>query len=640
MRYHVAIILTAILPAPLLAEPLFDPMFQDHAVLQRDKPAAVWGKAEPNEAVMVRWGDAAAQATADANGAWRVTLPPRSAGHSGDLSVNNGNGQGQTVKDVVAGDVWLCSGQSNMEMAVERGLNSYSELQDADHPDIRLFQLGHATAAEPQADFGDTPVWRLANAESVAGFSAACFFMAKQLRKSHPVPMGLIHSSWGGTAINTWRSGMSLSTDAAGKDATALLAIWARDKPKAERLWGDRWISWWNKIEKGNPAAGRLLNAMPVPKLTNWEKWGVPDLESYDGQMWLQAEIELSKEEALSAQMLELGTIDDLDQSWVNGIGVGNSFGLWRSRSYPLATGTLRAGSNLITIHVTDKWGRAGGLTGDPEKIGIKLKNGTLLPLRKWTYRTEANRKEPPPAPWDSHWGVSTVSNAMVAPVQPYTLKGVAWYQGESDIGTNPPYRQKLAALMQDWRAGFANPDLPFLIVQLSDFGPPSGQPVNSGWAAQREEQRQAVLADARSALIITRDLGDRYDIHPANKQMVGQRLATAARAVAYGEKIAPSGPEIAEARQTADVLTLRFRNVGGKLLGYSSERAIGFEICRENSVCGYADATVNGDTVTLANPATNIITHVRYCWADSAICNLFDSSDKPVGPFEIAVNR
>lgn len=640
VKYCIPFAMMAALSAPSFAEPSFHAMFQDNAVLQRDGPIAVWGTADPNEAITVRWGDAVAEATADNTGTWRAALPSRSAGYSAELSVTNKNGSGQKRQNVVAGDVWLCSGQSNMEMAVKDSRNSNGELEDSNYPDIRLFQIKHAAAPEPQSDFATPPIWQLANAKSVAEFSAVCFFMAKQLRKTHRVPMGLIHASWGGTAINTWRSQASLSSDKATKSNIDLLALWSKDRPKAERIWAERWAAWWGGINSSRPWTGNLRDAKPVPKLTNWEQWGDQNLAEFNGQMWLQAEIKLSKEQAVSARTLELSTIDDLDQSWINGLGVGNTFGLWRDRSYPLGPGTLRAGVNLITIHVTDKWSGAGGITGDPTKIGIALNDGTLLPLSNWVYRTETNRSEPPPAPWDTHWGVATAGNAMIAPVKPYTLKGVAWYQGESDIGAAPPYREKLAGLMGDWRAGFAQPELPFVIMQLADFGTPSDRPVNSAWAALREEQRQAVLADGKSALVVTRDLGDRYDIHPTNKQMVGERASNAARALIYKDKIMPSGPEIAEARQTEDTITLRFRNVDGALVGYSANAAIGFEICQIGNVCTFTNAAILGDTVTLENPKSNAVTHVRYCWADSAICNLFDSNDKPVGPFEIAVGR
>ncbi len=621
------------------AEPRFDAMFQDNAVLQRDKSIIIWGTADKNETIKLHWLGTPLTLRADEKGDWQTTLPPQPAGLKGQLTLSGDGGKGQTLNNIVTGDVFLCSGQSNMEMPIKQTQNGHEELKNADFQNIRLFQVPHDYASVPQKDFKAMPKWETASSETVAGFSAACFFMAQDLHKSQKLPIGLIHASWGGTGIDTWRSAASLSADPLTAPDMLLLAQHANDAASANRSWGKRWGEWWQSVGQGSPWTAPLQDAKPIPRLTNWEKWGIEALENYDGQMWLQAEIFLTAAEAKMAKTFELGMIDDLDQSWVNGIGIGTVFGHWNNRLYPVGKNVLKPGTNRLTIHVTDQWARAGGMVSDPATIGLRLVDGRLLQFKNWVYRTEPNTKTPPHAPWTAHWGKSTAGNAMIAPVMPYTLRGVAWYQGESDTDTGPAYRTRLAGLMKDWRTGFKNADLPFLIVQLSDFGAARSTPADSGWAALREEQRQAVLADRHAALVITRDLGDRLDVHPTNKKTVGLRLARAARAIIYGEGVAPSGPNVEHARVDGRNIRVSVTGASNGLRSYSSASAVGFELCSDTpQQCVYVNAQVEGDTIILPIPNGINPSRVRYCWADSSICNVFDGKDDPLGPFEVKI--
>jgi sialate O-acetylesterase len=635
------IIVAAFLSSPAYANPQFDAMVQDNSVLQAERPVTLWGTAAPNETVSIEWQDRRYPARANAKGEWKATLPPLPAGQKGTLTLSNGQGITQKLNSVVTGDVFLCSGQSNMEMPVRQVQNGEGELNDAEYPDIRLLQIAHGYASTPQSDFKTLPIWSPATKETVSGFSAACFFMGRELHTMKKRPIGLIHASWGGTAIDTWRSLASLTADPASSADMALLTQYAANPALANRLWGTRWADFWKGVSKGTPWTGPLKGATRVPVLTNWEKWDVEPLKNYDGQMWLQAEFTLTKEDVKAAKSFELGMIDDLDQSWVNGVGIGTTFGHWVNRSYPVGPNVLKPRVNRLTIHVTDQWARSGGLVGDTDNIGLRLSDGRLIALNNWVYKVEPNTKTPPHAPWTTHWGKSVAGNAMIAPVMPYTLRGVAWYQGESDTDLKPAYRDRLAGLMKDWRAGFENPSLPFLIVQLSDFGAASTVPANSNWAALREEQRQAVLRDKNAALIITRDLGDKRDVHPTNKKTVGLRLARAARAVVYGEAIAPSGPAVQSARITGDTVRLSINGISGALRTFSSPSAIGFELCTDSPAhCIFAPAQIQGEEIVIQMPSGASPARVRYCWADSSYCNVFDEKDDPLGPFEMRIVR
>jgi sialate O-acetylesterase len=627
--------------SPAYAEPRFDEIFQDNSVLQAERPLTLWGMADPNEAITIEWQEQRYPARANAKGEWTAVLAPLPAGQKGSLTLSSEKGVAQRLNAIVTGDVFLCSGQSNMEMPVRQVQNGEGELSDAAYPDIRLLHIAHGSASTPQSDFKTRPIWSPATKETVSGFSAACFFMGRELHISKKRPIGLIHASWGGTAIDTWRSLASLTADLASSADMALLTQYAANPALANRVWGNRWAVFWKGISNDTPWTASLKGASPVPVLTNWEKWDVEPLKNYDGQMWLQAEFTLTKNDLKAAKAFELSMIDDLDQSWVNGIGIGTTFGHWVNRSYPVGSNVLKPGVNRLTIHVTDLWAQAGGLVGDTDGIGLRLSDGRLIALQNWVYKVEPNTKTPPHAPWTTHWGKSVAGNAMIAPVMPYTLRGVAWYQGESDTDLKPAYRDRLAGLMKDWRTGFKNPDMPFLIVQLSDFGAASSLPVNSNWAALREEQRQAVLNDKNAALIITRDLGDKRDVHPTNKKTVGLRLARAARAVVYGEGIAPSGPAVQSARIIGNTVRISTTGTSNRLRAFSSPFAIGFELCSDAPAqCSYAPADIQGDEVVIKLPSGTPPTRVRYCWADSSYCNVADEKDDPLGPFEVTIER
>jgi sialate O-acetylesterase len=297
----------------------------------------------------------------------------------------------------------------------------------------------------------------------------------------------------------------------------------------------------------------------------------------------------------------------------------------------------LKAGENEILVNIGDSWG-VGGFQGPAEKLRLTLGSGAVKPLgESWEYSVVAGDVgSPPRAPWDSHAGVSTIYNAMIAPIGDFGFKGAAWYQGESDVGV-PGYAQRMAAMMAGWRQQFDAPKLPFLIVGLANFGPPQVTPRVSGWAELRNEQRLAAVRDPNAALVVAMDLGERADIHPPNKQEVGRRLARAARALAYGGK-EPAGPDVVRARRTPQGVVLEFRGVTGRLNSWSGNRAIAFELCGETQEsCRFADAFVEGTTVRLPDdgrPATR----VRYAWADTPITNLYDEVPLPPPPFEVRV--
>jgi sialate O-acetylesterase len=620
------------------AAPRLHPLFSDHAVLQRDRPIRVWGTADPGERIAVSLGTATRATTAGSDGAWRIELPPMAAGGPYRLEATGQGGARAGADDVLIGDVWLCSGQSNMELPVSRALNAEAEISGAADSQLRILTVPKKTSAQPAATFGGDVAWAPATPQSVPGFSAACFFMARELRESQRVPIGAIAASWGGTAIRSWMD--EESTRAFGGEEAELLALFRRDAAAANRRFGERWQSWWRARAPGEPwrdPAG--LPWKPMPKIGYWETWGDPGFAKFNGMMWARKTLNLTAAEAARPATLSLGVIDEIEQTWVNGVPVGNTFGWDVDRDYRVPAGVLRAGENVVLVNMFDAYGY-GGFAGPGEKLRLDFEGGGSKPLGEgWDYAlAPSGLGDPPRPPWDAAAGLSLIHHGMIAPLAPYGLRGVAWYQGEADAGGTAGYAAKLGAMMAGWRREFGAPQLPFLIVSLANFGAPAAAPGASGWAEVREAQRQAVARDGRAALAVALDLGDRLDIHPANKQEVGRRLARGAKALAYGSSLPPSGPQIAGARQVGSEIVLTFTGVAGRLRTWSGGLALGFELCgTAQGSCRYASAVADGAIVRIAGdgrPATR----VRYAWADAPVVNLYDEAPLPVGPFEVPI--
>ena len=617
--------------------PTLSDLFSDHAVLQRDRPIPVWGQGRPGGRLTVSLGEARVAVTVNEDGRWRARLPARGAGGPLTLTVSDGDGGEDVARDVMVGDVWLCSGQSNMELPVNRALNAPAVIGASSDERLRLLTVAKDYDAHVQADFRNPVAWAPAGPDSVAEFSAACFFFAQELRRDHDVPMGLINASWGGSRIEAWMSRDALVRQGAGEGVAALDRL-SDDPMAAQRLWGEQWQAWW---------AGRSGDApwspedggdwRPVPAMTPWEGWGVPELAAYNGMVWYRVDVELTQAQARAANRLSLGAIDEADQTWVNGVAVGASGS--GERVYDLPEGLLRAGRNTVVVNVLDTW-QAGGLYGPADRRALLTAGGEAIPLDPggWRWRRATVGETPPRAPWSSTSGLTTIGNAMIAPLHDYGMRGALWYQGESNTGEAERYRDLLTGLMADWRDQFDAPELPFLVVQLANFGAPNHEPRPSGWAELRESQRLAVDADPHAALAVAIDLGDRWDIHPAQKEELGRRLARAARHAVYGEDIPPSGPAPAGVTRQGRNLRVAFGDVTGELRSHGGAQVIGFELCAADA-CRYVAAVARGSAVELTVPDGFRPDEIRFCWADNPTCNLFDDAGLPAGPFRLRLS-
>jgi sialate O-acetylesterase len=369
----------------------------------------------------------------------------------------------------------------------------------------------------------------------------------------------------------------------------------------------------------------------------DYQQWGLPELTSFNGMLWYRTTVKLTAAQAAQATTLWLGNVDEVDETWVNGRGVGSSYG-GADRHYTLPNGLLHAGDNTIVVNALNTYA-GGGIIGPASTRALHFADGSSVPLDDagWQYRkVPLAAGTPPLAPWLSASGKTTLYNGMIAPLGHYGLRGALWYQGESNTGEAGSYRKLLEALRGEFRARFGA-DLPLLIVQLANYGAVPTHPVVSGTAELREAQRLVVQEDSHSGLAIAIDIGEHSDIHPANKQELGRRLARVARHVVYGEALAPSGPIPLSARREGDALVVSFGDISGKLLAHGADDLLGFELCgAQDDSCRYAHAEIRNDHEVILHASVLTVTRVRYAWADSPLVNLYDESGLPAGPFQL----
>lgn len=626
------------------------PVFTDHAVLQRDKPVAVWGHSGANATVDVVLSDngkvlAKISGRADAAGAFSLSLPHLTAGGPYSLAFRDSDGHSQTLSDILVGDVWLCSGQSNMEFALKAATNAAGEIAGAADPQLRILNVPRNSQPAPVAGFAAPTQWQVSSPATAADTSAVCYFMARQLADTLHVPQGMIHASWGGTAAQVWTSRQGLEPIVEMRDTLQVEDLYRTDPKAALARWDQVREAWWrdhdpdfrNLSQLSGPSLDDTAWPTVVPKGI-WETSGIPALKSFDGILWYRQAVTLTADQAAHGAAIDLGPVDDDDTAWVNGTRIGATEGWNLPRHYDLPKGVLKPGVNIIAVRVLDTGG-GGGMYGNPADRTLTLDTGERIPLPEaWHYHIGADARAtggPAVSPWSEAAGPAVLYNGMIAPLVPYTLKGIAWYQGEANTSDPALYGRLLPALVKDWRTQFKAPDLPFLPVQLSAFGPPHDAPQESGWAAIRDIQRRLEHDDAHVGMAVSDDVGDRFDIHPTQKHQVGLRLALAARKVAYGEPL-KLGPRPERVYRKGRDLVVDFSGVNGTLKAYGGKDVLGFEVCAAK--CRFVSARVDGTSIVLPGAGSANAKSVHFGWADAPLLNLFDAADLPASPFSMAV--
>lgn len=625
-----------------LAAPQFNPVFGDHAVIQRSQPIAIRGTAAANEKVEISFGQQRRTVRSDSEGRFVAHFDPVEKTGPIALSATGASGHIESM-DVVIGDVFLCSGQSNMEMEVRYAQDAVGQIGQSADDQLRLMTIGRDVADEPRTDFAQPPHWAPAAPDSVPTFSAACYYMVRELRKSANVPIGAIASSWGGSQISPWMGERAQIATGRAEQA-ALVKRHARNALDAERIASAQWESWWRRQSGSQPdrepwQIDGIVNWTSVPAIGAWESWGVSALADYNGMVWFRREIDLTEQQVRQAATLSLGTLDDVGRVWLNGQPVGMSARAWQPSSFAVPPGALRVGRNILIVNIEDGYGN-GGLEGPAAVMALHFDDGTSVALAdRWQYSIAQNApRGAPRVPWGDLAGAGTLYNGMIAPLGSIGLKGVAWYQGESDTDI-PGYANRLKAMIADWRRQFDTPDLGFAIVQLAAFGKPVTAPADSGWASLRAAQQNVAAADQHVGLASAVDLGDPFDIHPGEKQELGRRLARVMRSISYGEGIAASGPQVRVATAMTDGGALMaFTGLTGALVSRSGTQILGVELCAEApDSCRFALAHVEGSHL-IATGDGRPATRIRYAWADYPMVNLYDEAPLPVGPFEIAI--
>ena len=614
------------------AAPTLGPAYGNGMVFQRGEPVVIAGTAAPNATVTGSLGGERASTKADREGAFTLTFPALGASEMPiALSLRDTTGETR-IGDLLIGDVYLCSGQSNMELPVNRALNTYNELRLAPDDGIRLLKVAQKTAPVPQATFEDPIAWQPATSESVAEFSAACFFMGKQLRADRAgVPVGLIHSNWGGSAASAWLTPEAVRS-LHGDEALDQLRLYDGDPLAAAQAFAPRWYDWWRASDNGREpwTDSAMLAWQPIPQFSFWNDWKGTGLdENPRANVWLRQTVTLTAEQAREHGALSIGAIDDMDLTWVNGHPVGYTFGWGVERAYRVPADYLREGENEVLIAANNMWD-TGGFFAGPERLFFTTQGGNTVPLgADWEYSIGTVDGVPPRAPWDANAGLGVMHNAMIAPLGPMRLAGVAWYQGEADVG-QPDYDVKLRELFAGWRRQFG-PQARMLVVQLADYGQRQSEPAGSAWAQLRQDQLDGVAADGNAALVTAIDIGEPTDIHPANKNDLGKRLAAAAQGTPM--------PMPAGATREGDRIVVRIEGVEGELRAFGGAAPLGLEACSPDGTCRWANARIEGATVVIPVESGQTVARVRHAWSDAPIVNLYDARGLPIPGFELEVS-
>lgn len=607
-------------------------LISDHLVLQRDQPLPLWGYATPGEQVTVRLNSTAAgTATADQNGRWQLTLPPQQAGGPHLLEFQ---GQNQLkVQDVYFGDVFVASGQSNMELTMARLEEAYpADLVSANYPLIRQFNVPQRYDFKaPQQDFSEGQ-WLVAGPSTIQHFSALAFYFARDLQAHSKAAIGIYNAALGGSPVESW---LDESTLKQFPDAYQLAQIYKsdsliRDIEAADQAKNSRWYGDLHQNDAGLHAKTPWYS--PALDDSQWADFSVPGYrqDAFTGVWWLRKSLHLTAEQAAQARILRLGSIVDAEEVYVNGSQIGNTTYMYPPRRYPLPQGLLKAGDNLIAVRVTVTNGaqnRSGFIPDKPYWLGTDANKIDLT--GNWKMQSSATAKA---LPMDAfiRWKPLGLYNAMIAPLQTLPVKAVLWYQGESNVGAYQQYEARFRAMIRQWRAQWQQPELPFLYVQLANYLPKQTTPLHSSWAGLREAQA-AVLTEPKTAMVVAIDTGEWNDIHPVDKRTLGSRMALAARAVIYGEKIAYRGPELHSLQQQDSSLLLSFNHIEQ---GLRLKPGQGFAIAGADGQFVWADARLNGNQIWLSHPQVPTPTQVRYGHADNPDAVLYNSAGLPASPF------
>lgn len=618
-------------------------IFSDNMVLQRDVAIPVWGTASPGEPVTVRLKSAVVKTIALSDGRWMVELPGFAAGGPYELIIESFSGKIE-FKNVLVGDVWFASGQSNMEHPVSGWeyiphsaiANYEQEITDSKYPEIRLFQVPKFPSPFVLKDLSGGQ-WEVANPQSVAGFSSTAWFFAKELYRKLGVPIGIIHSSWGGTQIQPWMSQQSLEPY---KNSVKIPEIPVKFDQQG----------WTHKVTESiekNRIRRNQISYSPsgFPEKagrrdfedSTWKSINLLDPQSKFGNiLWLRKKIVVPNDLSTRELELSLGFLNRQSHVFFNGIEIGY-FLYPRPAVLTIPDSLVCADKNILAVRLAQPWGNTQAL-GDSSQFWIKSSKGNFRQNQydKWQAndRLEAVIQAP-----ESYQGYPTyLYNGMVAPVIPYAIKGFIWYQGESNSGESALYEKLFQQLITDWRKSWQQGDLPFLFIQASNIELTHNfDQRNNSWCSLREAQQKA-LRLPNTGMVVSLDAGDRYDVHPKNKQEFGRRLALQAFKVAYRQPIIADGPVVDSCKLKGNTIIIKVKDEGSGLKVVDPSHLSGFDVLGTDSVVYEVDAFLNNNYVCVSLPDRVVPAEVRYGWTNNPRCSLFNEAGLPMAPFRLSM--
>ncbi|WP_100615158.1 sialate O-acetylesterase [Confluentibacter citreus] len=626
-------------------------LISDGVVLQRDAKIPVWGWASPGEKVTVSFQGKKYSTKASSEGNWTIILPKMKAGGPFTMTISGNNTV--EVKDILIGDVWLCTGQSNMVHELDIHDVTYAdEIKNANNPEIRHFKIPTTTSISGPKNDLEGGEWLKAVGEEIRPFSAVAYFFAKKIYEKYRIPIGLVNASVGGTPIEAWtpKEGFRNFPDILkiieeNKDTsfvnsqmrTSTATNRTPQKPTDKGLIGE--LPWYDV--NFTPKNWRTIN---IPGY--WEDQGIKDL---NGVVWYRREIELPESMENKEARVFLGRIVDADELYINGVKVGEKTYQYPQRRYKVPADLLKAGKNIFVVRVTNNSGKGGFVPDKPyyiftEKDTVDLKGyweykvGDVFPPMDFSAFRRNNTDAPRPRRINPQNEPTSLYNAMIAPYTQLPMKGILWYQGESNTGQAKIYESYMNALIDGFRTVFNNPDIPVIYAQLPNFMDVSYVPSESGWAELRQSQLKA-LSVPNTAMTVNIDLGEWNDIHPDNKKDVGERMALAGLKLAYGQDIVYSGPLYKDYKIEENKVTMSFNHTGSGLTSYDGEALSEFAMAGEDKKFVWANAKIEGDKVVVWSDAITEPKYVRYAWADNPDNpNLYNKEGLPASPFEIEI--
>jgi sialate O-acetylesterase len=609
-------------------------VFGDNMVLQRNIAIPIWGHAKPGAMVAATLGKISVKVKADNTGKWMLRFPKFTAGGPYVLKITEqGNTEtGIELKDILIGDVWLASGQSNMEWQVQQSMNAKDEIAKANFSNIRFLFVEHNKKLSPQTNIS-TEGWKLCDTNNVRKFSAVAYYFARKIHKEQNVPIGIIQSTWGGTPVESWTSRKALLSSPLTKNR-----VTANDTLGEKHFVQDSldMIRYWNIIYNPQNNADKIIPshayndagwpAVEMPRLI--KDFGIGNFE---GMIWMRKKIEVPESFTGKELTLNIGHPEMNYSLYFNGVEICKT--IWNSsatQTYPIPATLVKKGENIVSIRMAMLWG-GGGLYPPADSIYLTDGISKISLAGKWLYNKEV---EPAlPKFLNYHYYPALLFNAMLNPLIPYGIKGFIWYQGEANEWNAYDYRKLFPMMITDWRQRWKQGNLPFLFVQLANYKKRLDQPSESEWAELRESQT-TTLSLPNTAMACSIDIGEGDNIHPANKQEVGRRLALLANKLVYGQSGITSGPVYNGFRKEGNRIRIHFANSSSRLSTKDGQELTGFAIAGKEKKFHWAKATIEGNEVVVyagevANPEA-----VRYAWADNPDCNLVNTEGLPAIPF------